>query len=456
MKTTPPPVHRRRPRRTAPHRSNGVGTPPVPSAVIEPTTVFSTVELQGVRERLTAGDWLQEQLASIGGDEARDSRLPLPPGLTASGFLRRHRASVVAVILYLVLVVIPGMVISLRGEQLTATPFVKLTDWRELPGALFLYLVLAPVLWTFYLWQPRLIVEVFDGLARSGAIGPPRRTDITPDALLRRIGGSLVATSRPIGGRRVVKGTLLAMLSLLAAIATLLVWPPTALPPFDRLLPASDLFWWRVIPVYFWFVWLPLVFVNVYMLVWIVIRQTIMIANIQRLLRLFDVQPIPFHPDGCSGFAPIGSYAVTIVRVALVIGGWALILLLSGPISGHGLYLASATLFLVVVQVLLTPYLLLGPVWYAHRVMRDARQRALQRVGDAIRCQLLAEASGPGASPVPQTEPLHQLEARYRLVEEGYETWPFGRTAWSRVSITAGLTLLANIAAILYRIYGTP
>ena len=57
-------------------------------------------------------------------------------------------------------------------------------------------------------------------------------------------------------------------------------------------------------PAYFWGIWLPLVFINVYMLVWIVLRQTIMIANIQRLLRLFAVEPVPFHPDRCSGFAP--------------------------------------------------------------------------------------------------------------------------------------------------------
>ena len=45
--------------------------------------------------------------------------------------------------------------------------FVRLTDWRELPGALFLYLLLAPVIWTSCLWQPRLILEVFAG-ARGG------------------------------------------------------------------------------------------------------------------------------------------------------------------------------------------------------------------------------------------------------------------------------------------------
>jgi hypothetical protein len=417
--------------------------------------VFSPAELQAARERLTVGDGLHQLLAWIGGDEASDSRLPLAAPLTAPGFLRRHRASLATVLLYLGLAVMPGLLISTLDDRFAPTTFVQFTDWREFPGALFLYLVLAPVLWTFYLWQPRLIVEVFDGLARSGAIGLARRPDITADDALRRIGRSFVQPMMRMGPVQVSKGVLLTGVAIGASVATLLIWPPTALPPFDWFVPESDLFWWRVIPAYFWLVWLPLVFVNVYMLVWIVVRQTVMIANIQRLLKAFAVEPIPFHPDGSSGFAPIGSYAINIVRVALIIGAWALVLLLSGPVTGHGVYIAPHTLFLVVVQVLLTPYLLFGPVWYAHRVMRAARDRALQRAGDAIRTALLAP--GPATSD-PSTGQLsfRELEAKYRLVEEGYHVWPFGRTAFSQVSITAGLTLLANLAAILYRIYFSP
>jgi hypothetical protein len=451
--------HRRRPREhqllaQAPMTIKAE-TDGVPAAEIQPTNVFSPAELQRARERLDAGDGLHQLLAKIGGEEARDSSLPMPIGLTAPGFFRRHRASIATVFLYLVLVVVPGLIVSAFAERFASSEFVKLTNWRELPGALFLYLVLAPVIWTFYLWQPRLIIEVFDGLARSGAIGPARRSDITADAVLRRIGGSFVETAIQLGPLRLSKGALVTFLSFASSVATLLIWPPTALPPFDRLVPESDLFWWRVIPAYFWAVWLPLVFVNVYMLVWIVVRQTVMIANIHRLLKLFAVEPIPFHPDGSSGFAPIGSYAINIVRVALIVGAWALVLMLGGPLSGHGVYVAPHILFLVIVQVLLTPYLLLGPVWYAHRVMGAARRRALQRVGDEIRLSLLAqEPVSPESGH--NLDSYQEHEAKYRLVEEGYERWPFGRTAFSGVSITAGLTLLANLAAIFYRMYVSP
>ena len=44
---------------------------------------------------------------------------------------------------------------------------------------------------------------------------------------------------------------------------------------------------------------------------------------------------------------------------------------------------------------------------------------------------------------------------KYGLAEEGYERWPFGRSAFGGASITAGLTLIANIAAIIYRLSGS-
>jgi hypothetical protein len=235
------------------------------------------------------------------------------------------------VALYALLAVMPGLLISEVVHSTGGRGFVQFTDWRELPGALFLYLILAPVIWTLYLWQPRLIVDVFDGLARGGVIEAARCKDITADAFMAKLGGSLAGV-RQIGPVGVSRGRLLTLLALAVSLATLIIWPPTAIPPFNQLVPESDVFWWRMVPVYFWAIWLPLVFVNVYMLVWIVLRQTIMIANIQRLLRDFSVEPVPFHPDRCSGFAPIGSYATNIVRVAVIVGSWALVLLLSGPL----------------------------------------------------------------------------------------------------------------------------
>jgi len=425
-----------------------------PKLAVEPTTIFSADALQGACERLSAGDGLHGLLARFGGDEARDCRLPLPARATSPGFLRRHRASLLVVALYAVLAVVPGLLISMLANPAGTGAFIRFTDWRELPGALFLYLVLAPVIWTLYLWQPRLIVEVFDGLAQGGVVGPARYEGVTADAVLTRLGGSLPRV-RKFGPLRLSRGALLALLALVASVATLVIWPPTALPPFNQLLPESDVFWWRVVPGYFWAIWLPLVFVNVYMLVWIVLRQTIMIANIQRLLRVYVVEPVPFHPDRCSGFAPIGSYATNIVRVALIVGTWALVLLLSGPLTGHGLYVAPHILFLVAVQVLLTPYLLLGPVWYAHRVMREARDRALARVAAQIRTCLVGSLRRDDAT-AEDAVPYRELEAKYQLTGEGYHTWPFQPSALSGVSITAGLTLLGNVAAILYRMYFTP
>ena len=57
-------------------------------------------------------------------------------------------------------------------------------ETREHRGALFLYLVLPSVIWTLYLWQPRLIVEVFDGLARQGVVGSAHFEGVPADAVM--------------------------------------------------------------------------------------------------------------------------------------------------------------------------------------------------------------------------------------------------------------------------------
>src|SRR4051812_25082850 len=149
---------------------------------VEPATTFSADALQGACERLSAGDGLHGLLARFGGDEARDCRLPLPARATSPGFLRRHRASLLVVALYALLAVVPGLLISMLAHPARNESFIRFTDWRELPGALFLYLVLAPVIWTLYLWQPRLIVEVFDGLAgwQAVALSVHRATRASP------------------------------------------------------------------------------------------------------------------------------------------------------------------------------------------------------------------------------------------------------------------------------------
>ena len=330
--------------RRAPALRRRRAAPPVGAGAVR----FAPAELQRAWERLGTGDPVHGLLARIAGDEARDARLPMPAHLASPGALRRHRATLAVVALYALLALLPGLLISVFGGRPTDRDFVKLTDWRELPGR---------------------------ALPLPGA--GPGAVDLLPVAAppdrrrLRRPRRGRRRRRPPAGGHHpgrlparawarhcpaaspacLSRGAWLAALAATASVATLVVWPPTALPPFDRIFAEGDLYWWRVAPAYFWGVWLPLVFVNVYMLVWIVLRQTMMIANIQRLLRLFAVEPVPYHPDRCSGFAPIGAYATDVVRVALIVGGWALALLLSGAATGHGLVLSRRTrMFLVVVQ----------------------------------------------------------------------------------------------------------
>src|SRR5688572_8464529 len=113
-------VRARRPRQTdEPRRASGSTRAFFQTSTIEPVNVFSPTELQAARERLTQGDGWHRLLARLGGDEARDIRMPMPESLTSPGFLRRHRASLATVVLYLALAIIPGLIISIFADQVT-------------------------------------------------------------------------------------------------------------------------------------------------------------------------------------------------------------------------------------------------------------------------------------------------------------------------------------------------
>jgi hypothetical protein len=88
-------------------------------------------------------------------------------------------------------------------------------------------------------------------------------------------------------------------------------------------------------------------------------------------------------------------------------------------------------------------------------MMREARDQALTRVAAQIRACLLSSA-GETDTTTGDAVLYRELEAKYQLTGEGYHTWPFQPSALSGISITAGLTLLGNVAAILYRIYWSP
>jgi hypothetical protein len=58
------------------------------------------------------------------------------------------------------LAVVPCLLISEFVSRSGSRGSIRIAGWRELPGAQFLSLFLAPVISTLCLWQPRLLVSV--------------------------------------------------------------------------------------------------------------------------------------------------------------------------------------------------------------------------------------------------------------------------------------------------------
>lgn len=213
--------------------------------------------------------------------------------------------------------------------------------------------------------------------------------------------------------------------------------------PFLYGLPAP---WWLLNPFHFWIVWVPLVFVNVYMMTWIVIRQAFATVAFTRLFRVFEIDPKPFHPDKCNGFAPLGDFSTRTALIAVLFGFW-----VSGVISypmffGQPINLKLDTILALVLYVLIVPAVLIPPVWECHREMVNAKQQTLDSLAERIQ-GLLDETNLE--TMVSDKEALEGLIERYRLLETELRTWPFRPLALRRFGVSAVTPLLSTAVSFV-------
>jgi hypothetical protein len=328
-----------------------------------------------------------------------------------------------------------GVLISLYDRP--ADPdFLGILDELVLPLSVFIYLIVSPTVWVFYCWQPGAILKVFGQLSRNQVLTSGGESQ---DAITTFV-ESYVATSlnRP---RYQIIAYVFAGLSLFGWLLWILV------DPFHLIVTR---YWWHANPFYFWLVWLPLVFVNVYMMVWAVLRQILAIGAFGALFRRMQIAPKPFHPDRCNGLASVGDFSLRCGAVAVMFGFWVLIMtsfqiLLNGSTNLPILTAASILLYVLAVSLLLIP-----PAWGAHLAMQQAKDEALEVVARQMRTLLANEQLDSVPSALAQ---IKQLDEKMQLIDRAYRTWPFQPVALKNFSLAAvapiATPLLSAIGAAL-------
>lgn len=359
--------------------------------------------------------------------------------------------SVIAFLAYGVLCLGAGFGISVFYQR-SGYQFVSMLDIRELPQAVFVYLVAAPVIWTLYAGQPRWILQVFEQLVQNGVIGEIDEETAVDTFIEEQLTAPL---------RKAWKSAIAGCVALGGLLLVVLTAYPTYYRPLLGL-PASFGFgtmWFLLNPVYFWVLWVPLVlFLPLYLVTWLVIRQVHAVWSFWRVFKVFELDPKLFHPDGCNGVGSVGDYAMRAASAAVFYGFWLLWMISFPRLFGEPIRLDYTTGVPLIVYAIAVPILLVPPVWGAFLAMRKAKSEALEAVGRQIRT-VLSETDGALLS---ETEAervsvslslTEQLERKYRLIDRELSARPFNTKSLSRFSIAAIIPLLSAVASILADVY---
>lgn len=322
------------------------------------------------------------------------------------------RTLIAAFLVYGFFIIGGGILISQAYEH-TGAQFVSIKDYREMPIAILAYFVTAPLLWILYTEQPRWIVRVFHQLHYAGSIDETKTSSVDLIPKLNKF---------------------IFLIPFLAVVTGLLIWLNVLSPsnPFYYGQPAK---WWQVNLVYFWAVWIPLTYINIYILIWIIIRQMVATIAFSRLFAQHKIKPRLFHPDECNGLAAIGDFSIYWSSVVVFFGFWLFVFISYPILFGQSINFNADTMTLLIIYVLSVPLILLLPVWKSHLEMSRAKTEALNELATQIETLMNIKTLN---QLVDDKELLLELERRYIILKNEYHTWPFRPLAIKRL-VTSSL-----------------
>lgn len=338
-----------------------------------------------------------------------------------------------AFMLYGLLMFGGGSLLSIMYEERGAR-FISLFDSRDWPIAILAHLIVSPAIWSFYAWQPRGISKYLHKLYKNGVIGQPRREH-----------GQIVSILRNSWNRKFF------WISLIIVILGMILWLfYIVLLNYDPLSFGGNRQWWIINDFYFWTVWIPFNFINLYMMAWIIFRQIIATIIFNHIFKEFWIRPKILHPDGCNGLSPIGDYAMQSSSIAVLLGFWLSVIIVYPVLFGYQINIKGDTILMMFVYIVAVPSLLLSPVMRAHKSMVEFKNRFLNELSEQIQ-SLLTETNPETA--LFSKDLLLELERRYELARKKYRTWPFRPWRIKGFSISAMLPLFSTAISYLSSLY---
>lgn len=357
------------------------------------------------------------------------------------------RAWLSALVIYSVFYVGIGWWVSLHYQQL-GYPLLPIYDEKELLSVFFTGLLVAPIVWVFYLREPLDFVRLFQGLASNQIVGQSISSYKDLDQYVLE---KISTFNNP--------KFLAAVLAIFTSILALWLWQTTNTT--NWFLHGYSYSWWAISPYYFWLAFLPLAFVNLYMVLWILVRRLITRTIVNDLFNSFETTPQPFHSDRANGMFPIGRYSLRIAPL-LMLAGLFVTFFIAYPIYfGGPPNLKVDTVLFVIIYVVSVFLVLLVPVWGTHLFMQRKKAVVLDVVAEELRILLAQNPSGDCVesrkrSPssersrlVDHISDIESLEKKYRILDSAYRTWPFDTSSVARFVLIVSSPLLTALLTIV-------
>lgn len=272
------------------------------------------------------------------------------------------------------------------------------------PTALFVDLVLYPVMCGYYIWSIDAANNIVENLQESKIL-------IDQKYVVEKIGELRVK----LGNKILLYVTfILSAIVALLFLGTFLDWYP-----WGRgvgWLNHSDVLPWLRLPIWF---------IGSYALCFGILNIAITILMLRGLFRGQSIKLSPWHPDRCGGINVISKYSLNLSYVMAVIGVDLSIAIIQEVTVGiSGIYYLGW--FGIVLYFFLAPLVFFWPLGTAHSAMREAKNGKLLSLSEEFDKEYkfaMLESNDTNSLEV-RIKKIQQIRELYKLTEE-FPVWPF-------------------------------
>jgi hypothetical protein len=189
----------------------------------------------------------------------------------------------------------------------------------------------------------------------------------------------------------------------------------------------------------------PIRFLAFYAVAFILIREIITIIGANRFLTIFPIEIAPLHPDKAGGLRILGQYVLTRGTILGLVG---LLFGMNLLRSRLGLGTLSGELYLeMAVYIVAAPTFFLLPLWRAHLLMTEARQKIMLEVAQKFEQHYYSslEHIRAGTITSDHVDEIESLQKLYGIAEKA-PTWPLNVEIVSRFSAAVLLPVFLPMA----------